>query len=126
MLVVVATALVTLSSCWLPSASVSDLVTDGPPTPLEIRDACAVTAMKCSRCHTIDRIRVAQVTSPRQWEIYVGRMRRMSASGITERDGPQIVQCLVYRSFGPPGLEALVQPARMPQEEQRDPISTSK
>ncbi len=124
-LVVVVTALCLLSSCWLPRASVSDLVTDGPPTPAAILDACAVTVMKCTRCHTVDRIRVAQVNNPRQWEVYVSRMRRMSASGITEADGPQIVQCLVYRSFGPPGLEALVRHAPLPQEDSGDPISTT-
>lgn len=111
---VVATALVTLSSCWLPRAQVSDLVTDGQPTPPEIRDACSVTVMRCTRCHTIDRILVAQVYRPQQWEIYVSRMRRMSSSGITERDAPLIVQCLVYRSFGRPGLDALVQTAPIP------------
>jgi hypothetical protein len=71
------------------------------PAPPEIREACTVTAKKCTRCHSIDRVLVAQVTSPNQWEAYVGRMRRMSSSGISAADAPQIVQCLVYRSFGP-------------------------
>jgi hypothetical protein len=84
-------------SC-LPGSSLGRLLPDGDPAPAEIREACTVTAVKCTRCHSIDRVLVAQVSSPHQWEAYVARMRRMTASGITEEDMPRIVQCLVYRS----------------------------
>lgn len=85
-------------SC-LPGSSLGRLLPGDEPAPAEIREACTVTAKKCTRCHSIDRVLVAQVTSPHQWEAYVGRMRRMSSSGISAADAPQIVQCLVYRSF---------------------------
>lgn len=100
--------LVCVVSC-LPGSSLGRLLPGDHPAPREIREACTVTAKKCTRCHSIDRVLVAQVTSPHQWEAYVGRMRRMSSSGISSADAPQIVQCLVYRSFG--------------QEEHREAIS---
>jgi hypothetical protein len=84
----------------LPGPSLGKLLPGDEPAPAEIREACTVTAKKCTRCHSIDRVLVAQVTSPHQWEAYVGRMRRMTSSGISAADAPQIVQCLVYRSFG--------------------------
>jgi hypothetical protein len=86
-----------LASC-LPGPSLGKLLPGDEPAPREIREACTVTAKKCTRCHSIDRVLVAQVSSAHQWEAYVGRMRRMSASGITAADAPKIVQCLVYRS----------------------------
>ncbi len=91
------TLLTTLLSCWLRRPSPPRLLADDDPAPPEIREACAVTERKCSRCHTIDRVVVAQVSSAHHWEIYVGRMRRMSASGISEDDGRQVLRCLVYR-----------------------------
>jgi len=87
----------TLWSC-LPGPSLGRLLPGNRPHPVEIREACTVTAVKCTRCHNIDRVLVAQVTSPNQWEAYVARMRRMTASGITATDASRIVQCLVYRS----------------------------
>lgn len=91
--------LVCLASC-LPGPALGRLLPDEDHAPTRIREACTVTAKKCTRCHSIDRVLVAQVTSPNQWESYVGRMRRMTASGITAEDAPRIVECLVYRSFG--------------------------
>jgi hypothetical protein len=101
--VAVATAslVAVLAACLLPPPSASTLLADEASAPAEIREACALTSSKCSRCHTIDRVLVVQVTSPRQWETYVARMRRMSGSGISEAEGQVIVRCLVYRSFGP-------------------------
>jgi hypothetical protein len=95
------TALLLVSmSCWLHRPSPPRLLGDDAAAPPDVRDACAVTERKCSRCHTIDRVIVAQVTSPRHWETYISRMRRMSASGISEADGRTVLRCLVFRSFG--------------------------
>jgi hypothetical protein len=94
--------LVILWSCWFPSTT-PPLLPDAASAPPEIRRACDMTARRCTRCHTIDRILVAQVTSARHWEAYVQHMRHMPTSGIGEADGAEIVRCLVYRSFGTSG-----------------------
>ena len=89
-----------LMSCWLRRPRPPRLLPEDTNAPIEIQEACSLTEMKCSRCHTIDRVFIAQVSTPAQWEAYVGRMRRMTGSGISEADGAVIVRCLVYRSFG--------------------------
>lgn len=48
-----------------------------------------------------------RVSRPREWTRHVERMRRMPASGIARTESPVIVRCLVYWSFGAPGLQAL-------------------
>jgi hypothetical protein len=96
-----AAAMTLLFACWLRRPSPPRLLADGDPAPTEIREACAVTERKCSRCHTIDRVIVAQVSSPQHWEVYVNRMRRMAASGISEDDVGVVLRCLVYRWENP-------------------------
>jgi hypothetical protein len=108
----------TLWACWLPGAPAT-LFADETQVPPALRAPCALAQHKCSRCHSIDRVLVAQVTRPRQWETYVSRMRRMSSSGISETDGDQIVRCLVYRSFG------VDQWPKSREEEPRDRIWTT-
>jgi hypothetical protein len=71
----------------------------------EIQDACRLAAVRCSRCHPIDRVLFARVESPQHWEWYVARMRRQPSSGITEVEAATIVRCLVTRSFGAAALE---------------------
>lgn len=90
-----------------------------PPTPIELllpepeladpalRDACAVTATKCTTCHTLERVVVLRVASPRDWRPVVERMRLMRSSGISVADADVILHCLVVRSFGPHGLSEL-------------------
>jgi hypothetical protein len=89
-------------SCWIPMPT-PPLLPDAASAPPEIRRACDMTARRCTRCHTVDRILVAHVSSPRQWEASVARMRHMPTSGIGDADGREIVRCLVYRSFGTTG-----------------------
>ncbi len=87
--------LTVICSCWLPSAPVSRLLPDdGRPVTPALRDACTMTATRCTRCHTIDRVLVAAASSPVDWQAYVTRMRRMAGSGITEADGVVILRCL--------------------------------
>ncbi|MCE9580160.1 MAG: hypothetical protein K8W52_43995 [Deltaproteobacteria bacterium] len=66
-----------------------------------------MTERKCTRCHTLDRIQVAQISQPRQWATTIDQMRRMPASGISAADGRTIARCLVFRGFGLPGLREL-------------------
>ena len=74
-----------------------------PPSG-ELRANCDLVRVKCTGCHTIDRILRADPGSPKAWERYVDRMRRQPGSGITIKDEDPILQCLVYRSFGADGL----------------------
>jgi hypothetical protein len=108
----------TLWACWAPGGAPA-VYPDDAPAPPALREPCALTQRKCSQCHSIDRLQIAQVTRPRHWETYVNRMRRMSSSGISETDGHQIVRCLVYRSFGVDEWPSSAQ------EEHREPIWTT-
>lgn len=64
-------------------------------TPPTVRDACAVTERKCSRCHDLERIRLAHHELV-DWPVYVDRMRRMPGSGITVDDTTVILRCLSW------------------------------
>lgn len=98
--VITTTLLAALWACWLPRPEPPTLLDDRAAAPPEIRDACDLAQMKCTRCHTTERIRMAHVSTPAQWEQYVARMRRNPGSGIDPTEGKTIVRCLVYRSFG--------------------------
>jgi hypothetical protein len=80
-------------------------LTAGADAPPDIVAACELGAVRCSRCHPIDRVLLARVESPRHWALYVARMRRQPRSGISEEDARAITRCLVARSFGVAALE---------------------
>jgi hypothetical protein len=67
-------------------------------TPPPIREACLLTEQKCSRCHDLERIKVAHHALV-DWPLYVDKMRRQPGSGITIADTKVIVQCLNYLSM---------------------------
>lgn len=94
------------SACQ-PSSSRPRLVLDDPGAPADLQRACALAEERCSRCHTLERVAHAEIASPAHWQDQVARMRRIAGSGISRRDGDDISRCLVYRSFGPPGLDAM-------------------
>jgi hypothetical protein len=76
----------------------------------ELRRACRLVLRKCTRCHTLDRVLVMRPENPGNWQQLVATMRRMSGSAIGPTDQRDITRCLVYRSFGEPGLQALERP----------------
>lgn len=84
----VAAVAVTLAAC-----QTRPLLPESAAAPPDLRSACALTEQKCTRCHGLDRVRVAtwQVVD---WELYVGRMRRQPGSGITASDATIILRCL--------------------------------
>jgi hypothetical protein len=82
-------------------------VLDDPRVPADLHVACQLAEDRCSRCHTLERVTHAEVYTPSQWQDQVARMRRMAGSAISRRDGDAITRCLVYRSFGPSGLDTL-------------------
>lgn len=65
-----------------------------------LQRACQLADRRCSRCHPIDRVMIAGVREPSDWSDYVRRMRLTPGSGISAREEPVILRCLVTRSFG--------------------------
>lgn len=65
--------------------------------PPEIRQACALAELRCSSCHTLERITNAVHRTAPEWEWQVRRMRLMPASGISQADADEIVKCLIWR-----------------------------
>src|SRR5262245_62022417 len=63
----------------------------------ELREACAFTEQKCTRCHTIGRVIAWDAHSRAQWEPLVTRMRQMASSGITKADAEVVLRCLSER-----------------------------
>jgi hypothetical protein len=76
------------------------LLRDKKEVPEEIRSACAVAEVRCSKCHPIERLKLARVDKPEHWRLYVNRMRRQPASGISEGDAKTILSCLKFLTFG--------------------------
>ena len=95
-----------LGSCLTPSRNDAVLLPDGAGDR-RIQEACAVTARTCSRCHEIDRVLVARLDTPREWQRLVERMRLMRSSAMTDAEADAAVTCLVYRRHGQAGLDAL-------------------
>jgi hypothetical protein len=77
------------------------LVPDPARTPPSIRQACARAEVRCSSCHTLDRLVSGPSRTPLEWQRQVTRMRLMPASGITTTDADEILQCLLYREQRP-------------------------
>ncbi len=88
-------------------ASSSLLLADPAAAPPHLVTDCRITERRCSRCHPLERITNTRVTSPAGWQSHVRRMRLTTGSGIPATDEPAIVRCLVFRSFGPTGLQQL-------------------
>lgn len=72
------------------------LLSPRDPAPAAIRDACRRAEVRCSSCHTIDRVSTADRHGHNDWTEEVQRMRLKPASGITAADAEAIVACLVY------------------------------
>jgi hypothetical protein len=68
---------------------------EAPQTRPEIRASCTLAEKKCSRCHDLERIKIA---NPRlvDWPAYVDKMRRQPSSGISSDDAVVILRCLEY------------------------------
>ena len=63
----------------------------------DLREACAFTEQKCTRCHTIGRVLAWEARTRAQWEPIVTRMRQMASSGITKEDAEVVLHCLEQR-----------------------------
>src|SRR5258705_2602781 len=67
--------------------------------PSEVRADYAVFAHRCSKCHSLARPLNSGITDDREWAMYVARMRRQPASGISEEDVAIILRFLHYYSL---------------------------
>ncbi|MBL8613533.1 MAG: hypothetical protein JNL38_39710 [Myxococcales bacterium] len=71
---------------------------DTTTMPEPVRADYQVFAQKCSKCHTLARPLQAAPMSDEQWEMYVTRMRRQPASGISAEDQTAILRFLHHHS----------------------------
>lgn len=69
---------------------------DPSTMPENIRADYALFAQRCSKCHTLARPLNANITDDDQWVMYVNRMRRQPASGISLEDQDGILRFLRY------------------------------
>jgi hypothetical protein len=72
---------------------------DPSTLPVEVRADYAVFAQRCSKCHSLARPLSSGITDEGYWALYVARMRRMPASGISPEDAPRILRFLHYYSL---------------------------
>jgi hypothetical protein len=72
---------------------------DPSTMPAEVRADYAVFAQRCSKCHSLARPLNSGITDEGYWALYVARMRRQPASGISPEDAPRILRFLHYYSL---------------------------
>ncbi|MEO8706132.1 MAG: hypothetical protein ABI867_39245 [Kofleriaceae bacterium] len=72
-----------------------------------IRGDCSLARVRCSRCHSIERVERAHIAAPRQWRDYVRRMRLMPGSGVPPEEEWPITRCFVYLTSGQRGVDEL-------------------
>jgi hypothetical protein len=92
--------LVLLAACSGFDRAGADELVPSLDTPAAIRAACELTARRCTRCHTLDRVLDTHVADPGLWRATVHRMHLLPGSDISPDEEPTIVRCLVYHSFG--------------------------
>lgn len=69
---------------------------DPSTMPENVRGDYAFFARKCSKCHSLARPLSANITDDEQWALYVNRMRRQPASGISPNDQEHILRFLRF------------------------------
>jgi hypothetical protein len=90
------------------SHSPSPLLSGLDGAPEQLRADCALAGRKCTQCHPVQRVLMADIDSPKHWQRYVARMRLQPGSNIGPKDAVRIERCLIYRSFGPDARAALL------------------
>ena len=71
---------------------------DPTAVPPEEQTDYAVFAQRCSKCHSLARPLNSGITDDGFWRMYVEKMRRQPASGITEQDTVPILRFLHWYS----------------------------
>jgi hypothetical protein len=62
--------------------------------PADVRADYAVFALRCSKCHSLARPLNSGIDTDEYWKMYVERMRRQPASGISVADTVPILRFL--------------------------------
>jgi hypothetical protein len=62
--------------------------------PADVRADYAVFALRCSKCHSLARPLNSGIDNDEYWKMYVERMRRQPASGISVADTVPILRFL--------------------------------
>jgi hypothetical protein len=91
-----ASAVAALSGCsgWVARSEGLDPAT----LPESIRADYAVFAQRCSKCHSLARPLTSGIDDDEYWAMYVARMRRQPASGISLEDTVVVLRFLHYFS----------------------------
>jgi hypothetical protein len=86
----------TVAGCsgWLARSEGLDPAT----LPENIRGDYAVFAERCSKCHSLARPLSSGIDDDEYWAMYVARMRRQPASGISQEDTLVVLRFLHYFS----------------------------
>jgi hypothetical protein len=85
-----------LSGC--PTTSRSEGL-DPSTLPSEVRADYSVFAQRCSKCHSLARPLNSGIDDDDYWVMYVARMRRQPASGISQEDTVPILRFLHFFSL---------------------------
>jgi hypothetical protein len=83
---------------------------DPSTLPENIRADYAIFARRCSRCHSLARPLGAGIKDDEQWVLYVNRMRRQPASGISYEDQKHILAFLRWHAHELRNREAAKDP----------------
>ena len=87
-------------ACGEPRPRATSLLANRPEAPVGVQEDCILTEERCTRCHTLGRVLLADAHTPAEWEPIVLKMRLQASSGITLADADAVLRCLVYRSSG--------------------------
>lgn len=74
--------------------------------PADVRADYEVFAQRCSKCHTLARPLNSGIDDDAYWAMYVARMRRQPASGISRDDEVTVLRFLHYYSIEQKRLKA--------------------
>jgi hypothetical protein len=89
--------MVTQTGC--PSPDARSEAIDLATLPQEVRADYEVFAQRCSKCHSLSRPLNSGIVDDGYWAMYVARMRRQPASGISMEDSRVILRFLHYYSL---------------------------
>jgi hypothetical protein len=87
-----------LTGCPSPPSSRSETL-EPSTLPADMRGDYEVFAQRCSKCHSLSRPLNSGITDDNYWSMYVARMRRQPASGISVEDAKVILRFLHYYSL---------------------------
>lgn len=86
-----------LAAC--PSPDARSEAIDPATLPQEVRADYEVFAQRCSKCHSLARPLNSGIVDDGYWAMYVARMRRQPASGISVEDARVILRFLHFYSL---------------------------